>query len=188
MISLTSVSDLTIVPIGEVDPDLLEYLGLVLPATFAARGRMVSIKIDPADAYNSARRQYHSTHLLQKVRDFAISGSGKVLGITEVDLFIPIFTFVFGEAQVGGPAALMSAHRLRQEFYGLPEDRNLLFGRAEKEATHELGHAYGLAHCRSYDCVMRFSNSVEDVDVKANEFCPSCSDKLRARCDSSLAA
>lgn len=188
MMSPTSVSDLTIVPIGDVDPDLLEYLALVLPATFAARGRVLSINVNLADAYNSARRQYHSTQLLRKLHDFAVPGSGKVLGVTEVDLFIPIFTFVFGEAQVEGPAALMSAHRLRQEFYGLPADRNLLFARAEKEATHELGHAYGLAHCRSYDCVMRFSNSVEDVDVKANEFCDSCSDKLRARCHSSLAA
>lgn len=188
MNSPTSVSDITIVPIGDVDADLLEYLALVLPATFAGRGCVISMNINLADAYNSGRRQYHSTQLLRTLHDLAIPGCGKVLGITEVDLFIPIFTFVFGEAQVGGPTALMSAHRLRQEFYGLPADRNLLFARAEKEATHELGHAYGLAHCRSYDCVMRFSNSVDDVDVKANELCASCSDRLRARCDSSLAA
>jgi len=188
MMSPTSVSEITIVPIGKVDQDLLEYLALILPASFAAPVRLLPKNLDPSDAWNSARRQYHSTQLLRKLHDMARSGEERVFGVTEVDLFIPIFTFVFGEAQVGGRAALMSAHRLRQEFYGLPADRNLLFARAEKEATHELGHAYGLTHCPSYDCVMRFSNSVEGVDVKANEFCRLCGDKLQRPCDSSLAA
>lgn len=182
-----SVTEITIVPIGEVDQDLLDYLALAASGFFAASVRAWT-NLNPADAYNAVRRQHHSTQLLRKLRDLALAGSEKILGVTELDLFIPIFTFVFGEAQVGGSAALISAHRLRQEFYGLPAAKDLLLMRAEKEAIHELGHAFGLAHCRDYACVMRFSNSVEEVDVKSSELCPACSDKLYAPHGSSLAA
>jgi archaemetzincin len=82
----------------------------------------------------------------------------------------------------------MSTRRLHQESYGLPEDTRLLFGRAEKEAVHELGHAYGLAHCRSFDCVMRFSNSVEQVDLKPGHFCQLCEAQLNDRSGPILAA
>ena len=182
-----SVTEITIVPIGEVDQDLLDYLALAASGCFAASVRAWT-NLNPAEAYNAARRQYHSTQLLRKLRDLAIAGSGKILGVTELDLFIPIFTFVFGEAQVGGSAALISAHRLRQEFYGLPAAKDLLLIRAEKEAIHELGHAFGLAHCPDNACVMRFSNSVEEVDIKSSEVCQACSDKLHAPPGSSLAA
>ena len=177
-----------LVSIGEVDRELIEYLTLTLPDVFRARCTELSIKVDPRAAYNERRRQYHSTQILAQLRELDADEGSRILGITDLDLFIPIFTFVFGEAQVGGCVALVSTHRLSQQFYGLPEDRELLFTRAEKEATHELGHAYGLAHCRRLDCVMRFSNSVEDVDLRASEFCPWCAATLRTKLDSTLAA
>jgi archaemetzincin len=182
-------SEIKLVAIGDVDREILDYLTLTLPGTFGVRCVEIAEKLDPAPAYNSARRQYHSTQLLQHLYDMGDPTScGKILGVTEVDLFIPIFTFVFGEAQVGGTCALMSAHRLQQRFYGLPDDRARLLERAEKEATHELGHAYGLAHCRSLECVMRFSNSVEEVDLKAIDFCRLCEANLRSNSESTLAA
>lgn len=177
-----------LVSIGEVDRELLDYLALVLPARFDMDCVLMPRGFNAQEAYDANRRQYHSTQVLLKLRELDSGDGSRILGITELDLFIPIFTFVFGEAQVGGCVALVSTHRLVQQFYGLPEDRQLLFTRAEKEATHELGHTYGLAHCRSYDCVMRFSNSVEDVDLRAIDFCPACEASLRARRGSSLAA
>jgi len=183
------VSEIKLVAIGDVDRGLLEYLTLTLPGAFGARCVEVAAPpMDPQEAYNATRRQYHSTQLLASMRDFDAGRASKILGITERDLFIPIFTFVFGEAQVGGSLALMSTHRMHQSFYGLPEERALLFARAEKEATHELGHAYGLVHCRHLDCVMRFSNSVEEVDLKSNDFCGPCEARLRAVSGSTLAA
>ena len=185
---LSSPSRILVVPIGEVDGELLEFLGLSLQAGFDVPCAQSEETLDPNDSYNVIRRQYYSTELLMKLQQFDMGERNKILGVTEVDLFIPIFTFVFGEAQVGGALALMSTHRLGQPFYGLPDDRRLLFARAEKEATHELGHAYGLPHCRSFDCVMRFSNSVEEVDLKACNFCQLCEPKLRIPSGSTLAA
>ena len=184
---LSKQSEIRIVPIDDVDVELLEYLALTLPGSFATPCVIHAETLDPRPSYNSARRQHHSTQLLAQLNMFD-QGEGKVLGITKVDLFIPIFTFVFGEAQVGGPMALMSIHRLQQQFYGLPEDEALLFARAEKEATHELGHAFGLPHCRSLDCVMRFSNSVEEVDLKPCKFCQLCEAGLGIPSGATLAA
>lgn len=184
---LSKQSEIKIVPIGDVYSELLEYLELTLPGSFEAPCVVLAETLDPRVGYNAARRQYHSTQLLARLKLFD-QGGGKILGVTEVDLFIPIFTFVFGEAQVGGPLALMSTHRLQQQFYGLPENRESYFARAEKEATHELGHAFGLPHCRSFDCVMRFSNSVEEVDLKPCKFCQLCEARLGIRSGSTLAA
>lgn len=188
MQSPTRASEIALVAIGDVDRELMEYLTFTLSDTFRTGCRELPAKIQAREAYNQTRQQYHSTQLLGQLHDLREASGGKILGVTELDLFIPIFTFVFGEAQVGGSCAMMSAHRLRQEFYGLPADRELWLTRAEKEATHELGHAYGLTHCRSFDCVMRFSNSVDDVDVRPSEFCDVCGIKLQANLDSSLAA
>ena len=63
-----------------------------------------------------------------------------MLALTELDLYIPVLTYVFGEAQLAGDSALVSAHRLRQEFYGMPANRRLLDERLLKESLHELGH------------------------------------------------
>lgn len=182
------VSEIKLVAIGEVDRELLEYLSLTLPGALGIPCVEVASSLNPQGAYNEVRRQYHSTQLLQMLHDMDQSSCGKILGVADIDLFIPIFTFVFGEAQVGGTCALMSAHRLQQKFYGLPDDRALLLKRVEKEATHELGHAFGLGHCRDFDCVMHFSNSVEEVDLKANDFCRLCEPKLSGISDSTLAA
>jgi archaemetzincin len=180
-------SEIKIVPVGAVDPNVLAYLALTLPEKFNRPCVEMHVNVNIEKAYHSKRKQYHSTQLLAQLREISI-GESKTLGVTDLDLFIPIFTFVFGEAQVGGCAALMSTRRLHQESYGLPEDTRLLFGRAEKEAVHELGHAYGLAHCRSFDCVMRFSNSVEQVDLKPGHFCQLCEAQLNDRSGPILAA
>ena len=79
--------------------------------------------------------------------------------MTEIDLYIPVLTFVFGEAQLADGGAVVSAHRLHQEFYGMPTDPELLHERLLKESLHELGHTYGLRHCPDYTCVMSSSNA-----------------------------
>jgi archaemetzincin len=98
----------------------------------------------------------------------------KVLGISERDLFIPMLTFVFGQAQMDGQYALVSTARLRQEFYGLPGMDPLLDQRLIKEACHELGHAFGLAHCGNAACPMSLSTTIRHVDSKSTEYCDGC--------------
>lgn len=178
------MTEIQIVPVGNVDREILEYLAVAVSESVDARCVVSDITVDPSASFNSTRRQYNSTQILSMLLESnSHRGKGKLLGVADVDLFIPILTFVFGEAQLDNRAALASVHRLRQGFYGLPENERLFFERCEKESIHELGHAFGLVHCPDWECVMHFSNSIEQVDLKATVFCPTCSailDKSRA--------
>jgi uncharacterized peroxidase-related enzyme len=93
------------------------------------------------------------------------------------DLFVPVLTFVFGEAQLDGNCAVVSTARLDEEFYGLPARSDLLRERLVKEASHELGHTFGLRHCADWRCVMASSHAVERLDVKGADFCAACRDR-----------
>ncbi|GAB4240522.1 MAG: archaemetzincin family Zn-dependent metalloprotease [Acidobacteriota bacterium] len=166
---------LTLVPIGACDPEVVDYLSLVLPDYFGCVSRVRHLALAAQDFFDPVRRQYHSTLLLAELLRLGEAGTGEViLGVTDHDLYIPILTFVFGEAVLRGRVAIVSTHRLRQERYGLPADQALLLQRVEKEALHELGHTQGLVHCRDSLCVMHFSNSVEEVDMKGGAFCEEC--------------
>lgn len=168
--------NLQLVAVGRVDPAILDYLALVLPESAGGRCTVSRQAIDPREAFDPARQQFHSTRILARLAGLAGNGE-RVIGVADVDLFVPILTFVFGEAQLGGTAALISATRLRQEFYGLPAHETLFYERCEKEALHELGHTLGLVHCPSHACVMHFANSIEEVDLRSAAWCPECSAK-----------
>lgn len=133
--------------------------------------------LDPQFAWSEKRSQYYSTLLLQSLALRAGDGD-RILGVTHVDLFVPVLTFVFGEAQLSGPAAVVSTYRLREETYGLPPDPIRLKERLLKEAMHELGHTFGLRHCHDWQCVMASSHGIEMVDVKGSEFCAGCKAKI----------
>jgi archaemetzincin len=164
----------TLVPVGGVGRSHLEALAEGLTHRLRAA---CSIHPEPLDldfAFNPLRAQYHSSEILKALTQHAWQETWRLLGVTEADLYIPILTFVFGEAQLGNTSALVSLHRLRQEYYGLPTDPQILSQRLLKEALHELGHTFGLHHCPDYRCVMSSAHGVERIDLKSSEFCTSC--------------
>jgi archaemetzincin len=169
---------ISLMPIGQVDHALLEPLAEALTRRLNVACSIQPEGLEAEFAFNPMRRQYHSTEILKKILQKPQGETWKVLGVTEMDLYIPVLTFVFGEAQLADGGAVVSAHRLRQEFYGMPTDPELLHQRLLKEALHELGHTYGLRHCHDYTCVMSASNGVERIDLKNAEFCPTCAQLL----------
>ena len=130
--------------------------------------------IDPAFAFDVYRNQYNSTSIISALLQRFPGLDGKLLGVTSVDFFVPVLTYVFGEAQLDGPVAVVSSHRLDNTLYGLSANPGLITERLLKEAVHELGHTFGLIHCHDYRCVMHTSTTAEDIDVKSERFCSSC--------------
>ena len=167
-----------LVPVGETDKKVIERLQVDLGKIFNKHVETGQGMPHPDYAYNKKRNQYLSTAILKTLMEQKeYMAYEKVLGIVDQDLYVPELNFVFGEA--GRKAAVISLTRLRQEFYRLPQEQSLFYKRALTEAVHELGHTYGLGHCRNPYCVMFFSNSLMDTDRKGPEFCPECKRKLR---------
>jgi archaemetzincin len=168
------VKRIEVLPLGPLPPDLLLELRTGLAREFRVECEVLPSEAEPTFAFNLTRQQYHSTEIVASLVRKATPVSRHLLGVTPVDLYIPILTFVFGEAQLQGNCALVSTHRLRQEFYGLPADATLFRARLLKEAVHELGHTLSLAHCENYECVMSAAHGVEWIDLKTQHFCFQC--------------
>jgi archaemetzincin len=171
--SRRQMKPIRLVPFGNVELALLERLRIPLASEYQTSCSIDFRSIDPSVAFHPERQQYHSTEMLQALAAVPHEGS-VLLGVAAVDLYIPILTFVFGEARVAGCCAVISTYRLRQSFYGLPPDEHLEFERLLKEAVHELGHTMGLHHCDDYGCVMASSPGVERIDLKGWNLCGIC--------------
>jgi archaemetzincin len=164
--------------IGEVADDDLSAIEAAIEQCIGFRPTRLDPLPDPAFAWDPRRGQYSSTAIMRQLLASGVP-DGKLVGITERDIYIPMLTFVFGQAQLNGQLALVSLARLRQSFYGLPEDRAVFLERAAKEFAHELGHTFGLLHCSDRRCPMSLSADIRQVDAKGATYCAACTALLR---------
>jgi archaemetzincin len=172
----SSQRSIHLVPLGEIRDEYLRILAesiedqFGLPVTVTCNHGLPDYALDPV------RQQYNSNLILKRLLDDEASPDAvKILGVTDVDLFNPIFSFVFGEAQFKGKCAVVSSYRLRgNPEHTLPPGCPPLLNRLEKEVIHELGHTFGLRHCSDPDCVMKYSVGLACADRKFSFFCPAC--------------
>jgi archaemetzincin len=167
-----------ILPLHFQDEGLLENLTSALNEVYRLPVELLHRSFSLKDGYDPVRNQYNSTWILSRLLEIVPEEDCKVLGVTSVDLYVPVLTFVFGEAQLKGKAAVVSSYRLRNELYGLPPNPQRLRERLEKEAVHELGHTFGIVHCRDPLCVMHSYTYAEEIDFKSKDFCGACSSLL----------
>lgn len=151
---------------------LKDSIGIIFRCPIEVRADLV----DLSQAYQPQRDQYLSSRLLASLSKH--QADERVVGVTEVDLYVPRLNYVFGEADPLSGRAIVSLCRLRQEYYGLPPDETLFLERAVKEIVHELGHTFGLGHCPNNRCVMYFSNTLADTDFKETGFCGRCHPRI----------
>ncbi len=170
-----------ILPLRFSDSHLLSVLTTAIFQAFKLPVLLLEKPFSLKEGYDPVRNQNNSTWILVQIIKLSPEENCKILGVTSLDLYIPVLTFVFGEAQLNGKAALVSSFRLRDELYGLPKNPEKLKERLEKEAIHELGHTFGLIHCREPNCVMFTSTYAEEIDFKSRDFCPACSAFLKDR-------
>jgi len=150
---------------------MINHVKKAISNIFGMETRTISLLDDIDFAFDPVRDQYYSTVILEKLANMAPAGTKKILGITKEDLFIPILTHVYGEAQLGGMACIVSLSRLME---GIATSRKKYYGRVSKEAIHELGHTFNLRHCRDQSCIMHYCRTIDDVDKKSEQFCRYC--------------
>lgn len=165
---------LYVVAVGSVSDRELQWVEEAASEWFPLPIKRLAPLPIPEGAYDPKRKQYHSVEIMKMLAQLAPGPEGRIIGVTEADLAIPMLTFLFGQAQLNGPIAVVSLCRLRQEFYGLPPDTVLLRERTVKEVLHELGHTFGLAHCPEPKCPMSLATHVEVVDAKTDRYCERC--------------
>ncbi|MEM5843958.1 MAG: archaemetzincin family Zn-dependent metalloprotease [Candidatus Aenigmatarchaeota archaeon] len=167
---------LTIIPFGKIPEKVLNNIKDELRDTFGLISEILPEKGLPKDYYNPYRHQYVAPQILDFLsRNF----KGRILGITDQDLYAEDLNFVFGQAQLNGRVAIVSIARLNPTFYKQVYNEEILVKRAVKEAIHEMGHVFGLKHCDNPECVMSFSNTVFDVDRKTKNICEKCKKQLK---------
>lgn len=170
--------NITLLTFGVFEEGFIEQIAKGVEHEFLIPVAIREVHMDLNDFFEPARKQYNGNKLLTKVASMAPEESMKTVGLFQVDLFIPILTYIFGQAHLNGPAAIVSLYRLINVRYGMSENDMLLRERAVKEIIHELGHTFGLVHCHTPTCVMRSGTYVEDIDQKDRHLCHLCRDQV----------
>ena len=166
-------------PCGYFDNRLIDVLRADLENYFGLTVEMGRCNIDISRFYDPARRQYNANEIMKTLHDIvAKRDNTKIIGLLRVDLFVPILTYIFGQAELGGKTGIASLYRLRNELYGLDINYKLLVERYRKVVMHETGHLFGLIHCHNPVCIMRSSTYVEDIDQKDLRLCDNCRERL----------
>jgi len=172
---------ITIVSFGHFESYFLNRIAKEVSLVMNCPVKVKDGHIDLSDFFDSSRRQYDGNKILKQIDTIYSSESYRTIGLFNVDLFIPILTYIFGQAYLNGITGIVSIYRLSNERYNIAADENILLERTIKEVVHELGHTLGLIHCHTTTCVMRSSTYVEDLDQKGAGFCSNCMDLLKEK-------
>jgi archaemetzincin len=156
-----------------LSPELVEAVAREIERAFGFETDTGTILEDISFALDQNRQQYHSTMILDHLAAGMPEHCLRVLAITQVDLFIPILTHVYGEAQLGGAASIVSTFRLNESGSAMNITPKFI-ERIVKEAIHELGHTFNLRHCPEHTCIMHYCRNEEDVDRKSDGLCRYC--------------
>jgi len=159
---------------GNFEDELLDNIAAAISDEYPYGVHSEEIHMDMSEFYDPMRRQYDANSILMEIDGFMADKYIKKVGLFRVDLFIPILTYIFGQATLNGKTAIASLYRLRNEQYGMPKNEELLIERFKKVIIHEIGHTFGLVHCHNPICVMRSSTYVEDIDQKGLKLCNAC--------------
>jgi len=169
-----NLENITLISFGYFEKELLEMIVNEVEHEFSVPVKTREGFMALSEYYDASRKQYNGNELLKVIESQFATETTKTLGLFNVDLFIPILTYIFGQAFLNGRSGIASIYRLSNERYGIEKDQNTFVDRIRKEVIHELGHTFGLIHCSNPTCVMRSSTYVEDIDQKNHHLCGKC--------------
>jgi archaemetzincin len=163
-----------VVPVGDVPELAPKVIAAHITGYLKIPAEILTPLAHPAYAFDEARLQYDAGKILSFLESCPYDNYDKIIGVFNVDIFVPTFTHVFGEAKQAGMHALVSLFRLGEEKQGDNPSSALLFERAAKVALHELGHLFNLSHCEHKNCLMHYSGGLTDLDYVPLYFCGYC--------------
>jgi archaemetzincin len=163
---------LDLFPMGRMDMTVVSVVAANLQTILGLNTEIQPVQPEPDYAFLARRGQYEAGKIINVLATLS-DGAQLRLAVVCVDIYTPILTFVFGESQLGGKAAVISLFRIESK------NREKTYNRTAKIAIHEIGHLLGMVHCQAMDCLMRFSNSLEKLDELPLRFCPACEYEAR---------
>jgi archaemetzincin len=183
--SLSSKSDLIIVPIDDVPEALLDSVQRFLAEAYQISPQVITPIALPENAFvNVKSPRYRADSLLvylKKIRraeeaDFAFGLTAEDISTTKRDangdIKKPEYKYadwgIMGLAYRPGREAVVSSFRLNPE-------HPLFYQRLKKVSIHEFGHNLGLPHCPDKRCVMTdAAESIKTIDACSEKLCPKC--------------
>ena len=166
--------NITLISFGYFEKGLLEMITRDVMLEYMLPVKIKEGYLDLSEFFDPSRKQYNGTLILKKIESGFSSDTTKTIALFNVDLFIPILTYIFGQAYLNGRSGIVSVYRFSNERYGIKKDEKIIVDRFRKEVIHELGHTFGLILCYDPACVMRSSTYVEDIDQKTHNLCDKC--------------
>jgi len=160
--------------LGKIPATVPKVIAAHISGYYNLTARLLVPRKQPTYAFEERRLQYDAGIILDTLSADSFKGCQKVLGVLNVDIFIPIFKHVFGEARQGGRIAIISLYRLGQQHDRSVVSRSELYARAAKVALHELGHLFNLQHRDNENCLMHFSGALAELDTLSFTLCRYC--------------
>jgi archaemetzincin len=168
-----------VVPVGDVPELAPKVIAAHITGYLKLSAEILTPLELPAAAFDEIQLQYDAAKILRCFESSPNDSYDKVIGVFDVDLFIPTFAYVFGEAKQGGKNALVSLFRLAKVKEGQNPPSAIVCERAAKVALHEVGHLYNLSHCQDKNCLMHYSGGLADLDNIPLYFCRYCNTYFR---------